>query len=153
MFKEFSTTKYLKQYYTEYAFYGIKHWRIYYCIFARDNCELKYYRLNKGNKYFKRKWPENWKKLHDCLLHILIEANERKKKMLYTPISIKVASGKNDAWSMFYSPRGIIVASLVNFCPQRAYKPRKQTLLTLLCYVSRTLRQCISKHWILSFLI
>ena len=30
-------------------------------------------------------------------------------------------------------------------------KPRKQTLLTLLCYVSRTLRQCISKHWILGF--
>ena len=35
----------------------------------------------------------------------------------YTPISIKVASEKNDAWSMFHSPRCIIVASLVNYVP------------------------------------
>ena len=32
-----------------------------------------------------------------------------------TPISIKVASEKNDAWSIFHSPRCIIVASLVNY--------------------------------------
>ena len=31
--------------------------------------------------------------------------------------SIKVASEKNDAWSMFHSPRCIIVASLVNYVP------------------------------------
>ena len=35
----------------------------------------------------------------------------------YTPISIKVASEKNDAWSMFHSPLCIIVASLVNYVP------------------------------------
>ena len=35
----------------------------------------------------------------------------------YTPISIKVASEKNDAWSMFHSPQCIIVASLVNYVP------------------------------------
>ena len=35
----------------------------------------------------------------------------------YTPISIKVASEKNDARSMFHSPRCIIVASLVSFVP------------------------------------
>ena len=34
-----------------------------------------------------------------------------------TPISIKVASEKNDAWSIFHSPRCIIVASLVNYVP------------------------------------
>ena len=34
---------------------------------------------------------------------------------VYTPISIKVASEKNDAWSIFHSPRCIIVASLVNY--------------------------------------
>ena len=34
---------------------------------------------------------------------------------IYTPISIKVASEKNDAWSMFHSLRCIIVASLVNY--------------------------------------
>lgn len=42
MSKEFSTIKYLKQYYTEYSCYGIKHWRVYYCIFTRDDSELKY---------------------------------------------------------------------------------------------------------------
>ena len=36
---------------------------------------------------------------------------------VYTPISIKVASEKNDAWSIFHSPRCIIVASLVNYVP------------------------------------
>ena len=34
-----------------------------------------------------------------------------------TPISTKVASERNDAWSMFHSPRCIIAASLVNFVP------------------------------------
>ena len=34
-----------------------------------------------------------------------------------TPISIKVASEKNDAWSIFHSPRCIIVASLPNNVP------------------------------------
>ena len=36
---------------------------------------------------------------------------------VYRPISIKVASEKNDAWSMFHSPRCIIVATLVNYVP------------------------------------
>ena len=36
---------------------------------------------------------------------------------VYTPISIKVASEKNDAWSIFHSPRCIIVPSLVNYVP------------------------------------
>ena len=36
---------------------------------------------------------------------------------LYTPISIQVASEKNNAWSMFHSPRCIIVASPVNYVP------------------------------------
>ena len=35
----------------------------------------------------------------------------------YTPISVKVASEKNDAWSMFHSRRCIIVASLLNYVP------------------------------------
>ena len=35
----------------------------------------------------------------------------------YTPISIKVASEKNDVWSMFHSPWRIIVASLVSYVP------------------------------------
>ena len=34
-----------------------------------------------------------------------------------TPISIKVASDKNNAWSMFHSPRCVIVATLVNYVP------------------------------------
>ena len=34
-----------------------------------------------------------------------------------TPILIKVASEKNDAWYIFHSPRCIIVASLVNYVP------------------------------------
>ena len=38
-------------------------------------------------------------------------------KHVYTPISIKVASEKNDAWSMSHSLRGIIVVSLVNYVP------------------------------------
>ena len=72
---------------------------------------------------------------------------------VYTPISIKVDSERNDAWSMFHSPQFIIVARLVNYVPAMSLKTRKQTLLTLLCYVSRKLKQCISKHWILRFLI
>ena len=35
----------------------------------------------------------------------------------YIPISIKVGSEKNDAWSMFHSLRCIIVASVVNYVP------------------------------------
>ena len=35
----------------------------------------------------------------------------------YYTISIKVASEKNDAWSVFHSPRCIIVTSLVYFVP------------------------------------
>ena len=35
----------------------------------------------------------------------------------HTPISIKVASEQNEAWSMFHSPRCIIATSLVNYVP------------------------------------
>ena len=64
MSKEFSAIKYIKQYYTEYSFCRIKHWLGYYCIFTRDDSELKYSRLNKGNKSFSRKWPENWNSIY-----------------------------------------------------------------------------------------
>ena len=43
----------------------------------------------------------------------------------YTPISIKVASEKNDAWSMFHSPRCITVASQVNFVPATSLETQK----------------------------
>ena len=66
----------------------------------------------------------------------------------YTPISIKVASAKNDAWSMFHSLWCIIVVSKVNYVPAASYRN-----LESICYVSRMVRQCISKHWILGFLI
>ena len=46
-------------------------------------------------------------------------------------ISTKVASVKNDAWSMFHSLRCIMGASPVNYVPATSLKPRKQTLLTL----------------------
>ena len=42
---------------------------------------------------------------------------QQETRVLNTPISIKVASEKNDARSMFHSPRCIIVASLVSFVP------------------------------------
>ena len=36
---------------------------------------------------------------------------ERRKSLkMYTPMSIKVASEKNDAWSTFHSPRCIIIS-------------------------------------------
>ena len=38
-------------------------------------------------------------------------------KCIHLAISIKVASEKNDASSMFHSPRYIIVVSLVNYVP------------------------------------
>ena len=41
------------------------------------------------------------------------------------PISIKVTSKKNDAWSMFHSPRCIIVASLVNYVPATSLETQK----------------------------
>ena len=44
---------------------------------------------------------------------------------LYTPISVKVASEKNDAWSMFHSLRCIIVASLVNYVPATSLETKK----------------------------
>ena len=37
--------------------------------------------------------------------------------LLHTPISIRVASEKNEAWSMFHSLPCIIVAGLVNYVP------------------------------------
>ena len=43
----------------------------------------------------------------------------------YTPISIKVASEKNDAWSMFYSPRCTVVASLVSYVPATSLETQK----------------------------
>ena len=54
-------------------------------------------------------------KQEENLMHQLIWL--RKSWQVYTPISIKVASEKNDAWSMFHSLRCIIVASLVNCVP------------------------------------
>ena len=54
-------------------------------------------------------------KQEENLMHQLIWL--RKSWQVYTPISIKVASKKNDAWSMFHSPRCTIVASLVNYVP------------------------------------
>lgn len=64
MFGEFSIIKYLKQYYTEYFSMGSSTDVVYYYIFTRDDSELKYSRLNKGNKSFSRKWPENWNSLY-----------------------------------------------------------------------------------------
>ena len=60
--------------------------------------------------------------LHEMIIKINFILKNLKLKptnveSLYTPISIKVASEKNDAWSMFHSPQGIIVASLVNYVP------------------------------------
>ena len=43
----------------------------------------------------------------------------------YTPISINVASEKNDAWSVFHSLRCIIVASLVNYVPATSLETQK----------------------------
>ena len=37
------------------------------------------------------------------------------QKLRYTPISVKVALVKNDAWSIFHSPRCNIGASPVNY--------------------------------------
>ena len=45
---------------------------------------------------------------------------EPKQKITFKIVfaySIKVASEKNDAWSMFHSPQFIIVAKLVNYVP------------------------------------
>ena len=39
--------------------------------------------------------------------------------------SIKVASEKNDAWSMFHSPRSTIVASLINYVPAKSLETQK----------------------------
>ena len=47
------------------------------------------------------------------------------EKILYTPISIKVASEKNDAWSTFHSPRCITVTSLVSFVPATSLEAQK----------------------------
>ena len=46
-------------------------------------------------------------------------------RLVYTPISIKVASEKNDAWSVFHSLRCIIVASLVNYVPATSLETQK----------------------------
>ena len=54
-------------------------------------------------------------KQEENLMHQLIWL--RKSWQVYTPTSIKVASEKNDAWSMFHSPRCTIVASVVNYVP------------------------------------
>ena len=47
------------------------------------------------------------------------------EKILYTPVSIKVASEKNDAWSTFHSPRCITVTSLVSFVPATSLEAQK----------------------------
>lgn len=80
-----------------------KDFSVYYCIFTRDDSELKYSRLNKGNKSSSRKWPENWNSiysqtfenvhkialwLHNCYLHFLIESNE----------SIEICGENEDLW-------------------------------------------------------
>ena len=65
-------------------------------------------------------YGQNYQTVHiyDEIQHIDIERSKYTLKLqIYTPISIKVASEKNDAWSKFHSPQCIIVASLVNYVP------------------------------------
>ena len=46
-----------------------------------------------------------------------LNQNKKSSFKIVFAYSIKVASEKNDAWSMFHSPRFIIVAKLVNYVP------------------------------------
>lgn len=138
MFGEFSIIKYLKQYYTEYFSMGSST-----DVYIRDDSELKYSRLNKGNKSFSRKWPENWnsiypqtfenvhkielrlsKKLPNCQLHFLIEADE----------SIEICGENEDFKKMLYM---WIVCDLISY---HVFTLPCVSSITLLRYLSSSFR-------------
>lgn len=144
MFGEFSIIKYLKQYYTDYSFYGIKHWRVYYYIFTRDDSELKYSRLNKGNKSFSRKWPENWNSLYPQTfenVHKIALRLSKKTAQLLTSLSHWGRWEYRDLWrkwrfvkKMLYM---LIVCDLISY---HVFTLPCVSSITLLRYLSSSLR-------------
>ena len=74
---------------------------------------------------FQRKCTEIGLENHGYPHHPAVALWMCKDCTVYTPISIKVDSEKNDAWSMFHSPHFIIVARLVNYVPARSLETKK----------------------------
>ena len=74
---------------------------------------------------FQRKCTEIGLENHGYPHHPAVALWMCKDCTVYTPISIKVDSEKNDAWSMFHSPQFNIVARLVNYVPARSLETKK----------------------------